>query len=243
MNDKISQILVIAATAGMLVFNWLAATGVLGGVETKVISDKNPTMITPAGYAFAIWSLIYAGLIAFSIYQSLPRNAGKYGTIRTLFLLSCVLNGAWLYLWAMESLVLCLIVIALLLVVLLAINSRLRTTDGPGEYWLVKAPFGIYAGWVTAATLVNLMIVLASKGSVLATMPAVAASLIFIAAAAGIFVRIIFANHMYPLAIAWALTAIAVKQSGATLIVASCAVGVIACLIAAVSFVMETEKG
>lgn len=240
MNPRIQQLLVPVATVGTIIFNWMAATGILGGVETKIISDKNPTLITPAGYAFAIWSLIYIGLIAFSIYQALPRNAGKYAAIRTLFLLSCVLNGAWLYLWALESLVLCLVVIALLLVVLLAINSKLRSTEGTGEYWLVKAPFGIYAGWVTAATLVNLTIVLASKGSTLASMPAVAASFIFVAAAAGIFFRIIFANHMYPLAIAWALTAIAVKQSGATLIVASCAVGVIACLIATVSFVMET---
>ena len=46
-------------------------------------------------------------------------------------------------------------------------------------------------------------------------------------------------NYFYPLAIAWALTAIAVKQSGKTLIVAAAAIGVIACLIAAVSFVMN----
>ncbi len=242
MDSRIRQLLIPLATVGTIVFNWMAATGILGGVVTKVISDKNPTMITPAGYAFAIWSLIYVGLIAFSIYQALPGNAGKYGAVRTLYLLSCVLNCAWLYLWAMESLVMCLVVIALLLIVLLAINSRLRSTEGAGEYWFVKAPFGIYAGWVTAATLVNLMIVLASQGSGLAKMPAVAAVFIFIAAAAGIFIRIIFANHLYPLAIAWALTAIAVKQSGATLIVAACAVGVIACLIATVSFVMDKNS-
>jgi hypothetical protein len=54
-----------------------------------------------------------------------------------------------------------------------------------------------------------------------------------------VIIRLKLANYFYPLAIAWALTAIAVKQSGKTLIVAAAAVGVIACLIAALSFVMN----
>ena len=77
MQEKLQQILVIVATVGMIVFNWLAATGILGGVDTGAISDKYDTHITPAGYAFAIWSLIYLGMIAFSIYQALPSQAAK----------------------------------------------------------------------------------------------------------------------------------------------------------------------
>jgi hypothetical protein len=49
-------------------------------------------------------------------------------------------------------------------------------------------------------------------------------------------------NYLYPFAIAWALTAIAVKQSGQTLIVATAAVGVIACLIAACTFVLNLNS-
>ncbi len=78
MNDKIRQISVIAATIGMIIFNWLAATGILGGIDTGAVSDKYDTHITPAGYAFAIWSLIYLGMIAFSIYQALPSKAESF---------------------------------------------------------------------------------------------------------------------------------------------------------------------
>ncbi len=238
MNDKIRQILVIAATLATLVFNWLAATGVLGGVATNAVSDNYPTRITPAGYAFAIWSLIYFGLIAFSIYQALPRNAEKFRALRTLYIVSSVLNCAWLYFWHQEALIVCLVVIALLLGVLLVINRQLVKTDTSGDYWLVKAPFGIYAGWVTAATLVNAMIVLVYLKLPVADATWLGVVFVFAAAACGIAVRILLTSYFYPLAIAWALTAIAVKQSGATAIVVSCAVGVIACLLAAVSFVM-----
>ena len=63
-----------------------------------------------------------------------------------------------------------------------------------------------------------------------------------IAAAFGVFIRVCLTNYFAPLAIAWALTAIAVKQSGNTLVVAAAAVGVIACLIAATSFVLNLKS-
>jgi hypothetical protein len=63
--------------------------------------------------------------------------------------------------------------------------------------------------------------------------------LIGLAAGLGIFFRIKMPAYIYPLPIAWALTAIAVKQSGNTAIVVACAVGVIACLIASFSFVVN----
>lgn len=239
MDSKSKQALVVVATVATLVFNWMAATGVLGGVATNVVSDNFPTRITPAGYAFAIWSLIYLGMIAFSAFQALPRNAVLFAPIRTLYIVSCVLNCAWLYFWHQQALVVCLALIVLLLVVLLAINQRLAKPVSVGENWLAKVPFGIYAGWVTAATLVNLMIVLVYLKQPVAETVWFGSVLIFVAAACGIAVRIALSSYFYPLAIAWALTAIAVKQSGTTLIVVSCAVGVIACLIAAVSFVMD----
>lgn len=73
-TDRFRAILVLAATIGTIVFNSLAAMGRVGGVTPAEISAKYQTMITPAGYAFSIWSLIYVGLIAFSIYQLLPAN-------------------------------------------------------------------------------------------------------------------------------------------------------------------------
>ena len=39
-SERIKQFLVIIATIGVLVFNWLAASGYLGGIDTGAVSDK-----------------------------------------------------------------------------------------------------------------------------------------------------------------------------------------------------------
>jgi hypothetical protein len=239
MNDKIQPFLVIIATVGMIVFNYFAATGFAGGVATNVPSDKYPTHITPSGYAFAIWSLIYFGCLAFSIYQALPSQIERFRSLRRIYIFSCVVNCAWLYFWSQEMIVVCLGVILILLGTLALINFKLKTTETNGEFWLAKFPFGIYFGWVTAATLLNAMIALVYLGLPLGYSIYASAAFIFIAGILGVLVRIKLTNYFYPLAIAWALTAIAVKQSGKTLIVATAAVAVIACLIAAISFVMN----
>lgn len=244
MNDRLKSILVVAATIGVIVFNWLASTGVLGGVDTGAISDKYPTRITPAGYAFAIWSLIYLGLIAFSIYQALARNLERFRPVRTVYILSCAANCAWLYFWHQDAILICLPVIFILLASLAYINIKLQNTESNGEYWLAKVPFGIYFGWVSVATILNTTIALVYLNIRLSDSATnlAGAGLILIAMVLGIIVRWKMRNYFYPLAIAWALTAIAVKQSGQTLIVAAAAIGVIACLIAALSFVMEMKS-
>jgi hypothetical protein len=241
MNDRLQPILVIAATVGMLVFNYFAATGILGGIGTGEVSDKYPTLITPAGYAFSIWSLIYLGCIAFSIYQILPSQLERFRPIRRAYILSCAANCAWLYFWSQEMMVVCLGVILILLVSVGYLSSKLRKTETSGEYWFAKFPFGLYFGWVTAATILNTAIMLVYLGVRVSESSAIlmGAGLLLVAGALGVFVRIKITNYFYPLAIAWALTAIAVKQSGKTLIVAAAAIGVVACLIAAASFVMS----
>ncbi|HEX8288601.1 MAG TPA: TspO/MBR family protein [Pyrinomonadaceae bacterium] len=244
MNDRLKSILVIAATVGVIVFNWLAATGVLGGIDTGAISDKYPTRITPAGYAFSIWSLIYFGLIAFSIYQALPKNLERFRNVRTIYILSCAANCAWLYFWQHEAILVCVAVIFILLASLAFINIRLQNTESSGEYWIAKVPFGLYFGWVTVATILNATIALVYLNVRVSDSAAnlSGAALILIAAALGVIIRWKMRNYFYPLAVAWAFTAIAIKQSGQTLIVASAAVGVVACLLAAISFLMEMKS-
>lgn len=236
-TDRLRAILVLAATIGTIVFNWLAAAGRVGGVTPAEISDKYPTLITPAGYAFAIWSLIYLGLTAFSIYQLLPANLSRFRNIRSLFIISCALNCGWIYFWHGDQIGVCLAIILCLLFVLFLINWKLQRQGRISEYWAVKAPFGIYFGWVTVATLVNFAVFLKYLSVELSTAAAVA--LILSAAALSVIVRFRMSNYLYPLAIAWALTAIGVEQSGQTLVVTAAAFGTIACMIATLTLVVN----
>lgn len=243
-TDRSRSILVIIATLGVIAFNWMAAAGRINNVTPDLISAKYPTPITPAGYAFAIWSLIYLGLIVFSIYQALPKNAERFRSIRTIYIVSCVLNCGWIYFWHHDMVLVSLGVIAALLATLLFINIKLQKSAMYSEYWAASAPFSIYFGWVTAAAIVNCFVALrylnvqmsAASETILAVV------CILFAGALGVIVRAKLTNYLYPLAIAWALTGIGVKQSGKTLIVAAAALGTVACLIAACSFVMNLNS-
>jgi hypothetical protein len=243
-SDALKQVLTIAATAGMIVFNWLSAAGYVGGVTPEMIFDRYQTFITPAGYAFTIWSLIYFGMIVFSIYQALPKTGERFRSVRSVYILSCAANCAWLYFWHQDQILICLFIIAALLATLLFINIRLRNAATNNEFWLTKAPFGIYFGWVTVAAMVNFVVALKYLNVAMSDSMAMilSSALILLAAVLGAVVSVKLTNYTYPLAIAWAVTAIAVKQSAHVLIVVAAAVACIVSLFAGLSFVLKAKS-
>ena len=79
----------------MIAVNGLAgSTTFLNGVTSGEVSDIYPTLITPAGFTFAIWGVIYTLLLIFTIYQAMPKNRDKpfLKQISLLFALSSIWN-------------------------------------------------------------------------------------------------------------------------------------------------------
>jgi benzodiazapine receptor len=244
MNERLKSILVIVATIGLIIFNGLGAKGHIGNFTPEMISDKYKTFVTPAAYAFAVWSLIYLGLIAFSIYQALPSKITRFRNVRIVYLFSCVFNCAWIYFWCSDMISVCLFVIFALLGSLIFINLNLRNSESKAETLFANTPFALYFGWITITAILNFTIWLVSLGiDSTETVSTVFACVLIVATVIlGAFMRSAISNSAYPLAVAWALTGIAVKQSGKTAIVFFCAFGVIASLISALSFVLKENS-
>jgi translocator protein len=233
--DKVSSFLVLLATAGMIGFNALASTGLINGVLTSDVSTRFPTVITPAGWAFSIWLVIYAGLSGFTVYQLLPAKLVEFRPVRTLYIVSCVLNCLWLWLWHSFQIAGSVVVIIGLWAVLLMLNSRLHGGAVPFlDGLLGKGVFGLYLGWVTAASLVNILVLLVSMEVNLlpAAWSVVGVIMILLAASAAVLARFKLRNFTFPLAIAWAAAGIVVA-SAAALVVG---------LVLAVSFVMDRKS-
>ncbi|MGA2682865.1 MAG: tryptophan-rich sensory protein [Candidatus Bathyarchaeia archaeon] len=91
----------IAAFIITLVVNGLAGVGVLNGRTTAQVSNLYSSLVTPAGYVFAIWGMIYALLFIFIIYQTLPSKKDKQfqKQVSGLFILSSLFNCIWIFLW------------------------------------------------------------------------------------------------------------------------------------------------
>lgn len=243
-REQIKRILVVIATAGVILINFLAAAGRINQTTPEQISDKYPTLITPARYAFTIWSLIYLGLIIFSIYQALPKYKDRFRSIRSIYILSCAANCAWIYCWHHDLPVVCVGIILVLLGSLALINLRLRAMTTDLDYWFIKFPFGLYFGWVTAAAILNITVALVSLNVRFSDLTASisGAVLMLVAATLGVIICLKLKIYSYSLAIAWALTAIAIKHGEQTLIVSAAAAGVGACLIASLTFLMNQES-
>ena len=118
----------ISAFIAVVIVNALAgATSLIGGRNTAQVSNSYPTLITPAGYVFSIWGIIYILLGVFVVYQALPSQKGKgfQSKIGWLFLLSSIANIVWLFLWQFEFLPLTVLVMFLLLASLIFIYVRI----------------------------------------------------------------------------------------------------------------------
>ena len=207
---------IIAFVATVIINGLAGSTTLIGGVNTAEISDANPTLITPAGYVFSIWGIIYILLAIFVIYQALPSQKEKEYTkkIGWLFVLSSTANIVWIFLWQYQILSASVILIFLLLATLIAIYLRLnigKSTASLREKLAVHAPFSVYLGWITIASIANVAVFLVSeKWDGFGISPETWATLIIIVALAiTLLVLATRRDIAYGLVIAWALTQVA----------------------------------
>jgi benzodiazapine receptor len=205
---------------GVLAVNTLSVTLPLGGNSTGEISDRYHTYLTLAGYAFSIWSLIYLLLAGFIIYQLRSDTGGRDSVQRigVWFVLSCIFNMGWLFLWHYLYIELSLAVMVLMLISLIVIYRRTRSITDPtsGEKWLVRLPFSIYLGWISVATIVNVSIVLDKNNwdgfGLSPTFWAVI--MLCVGAVLAVIVSFPHRDSIYPLVFVWAFIAIAMEQMG-----------------------------
>jgi len=205
-----------------IVINGLAGgTTLIGGRLTATVSDSNPTLITPAGYVFSIWGIIYILLGAFVIYQALPsrNNRGFTQRIGWLFVLSSIINIVWIFFWQFEYLVVSVVLIFLLLASLIAIYVRLgvgKSKVGLDDRLAVHLPFSVYLGWITVASIANVATTLVSLNWNGGGIHPETWAILVVAVALVITALMLITRKdvAYSLVIIWALVGIAVKQSG-----------------------------
>jgi benzodiazapine receptor len=239
---------ILAFILVVLVNSLAGSTTILGGKNTAQISDANPTLITPAGYAFSIWGIIYILLGIFVVFQALPSEKGKdyKKSIGWLFILSSILNIAWLFLWQFEYLSLSVLLMFLLLASLIFIYLRLnigKSKVGFREKLAVHVPFSIYLGWITIASILNVAVTLVSVNwGGYGVSPETWATLITIAAL--VIAMLVLATRRdiaYGLVIVWALVGIAAGQTGNQNIVTLAQASAVIVLIALAAIILFTK--
>jgi hypothetical protein len=156
------RILVALTVAAMIVMNILANALPFFGRGTGEVSALYPTLVTPAGYVFAIWGLIYIALIAYSAAQFIKPLATDPlpDALAWPLIVSNAANVVWLLLWQSLN-IFWTVPVMLVLLASLIVAYRIARKDRPAnpsalERWAVRAPLGLYLGWVSVATIANI---------------------------------------------------------------------------------------
>jgi len=165
MKNTFRQISVVLVLLVTITINILADALPINGLNTGQISDTFHVYFVPAGYVFAIWGLIYMGLLTYMVYQALPaqKDNPRLQATGWWVVLGGLANGLWIFLWHYEQFIGTLAAMLVLLASLIAVYLHLgvgKTKVSKTETCLVRIPFSVYLGWITVATIANVTDVL-----------------------------------------------------------------------------------
>lgn len=213
----INLILILAAFIMNIWANLAPLTGLsIGEISRQYFSE---VLIIPANYAFAIWGLIYLGLICLGIYGILPKNQDHplFKNMGYLLAISSFVQIIWVFLFQFRFFALSVLAMIGILIPLIILYQKLEINLMPislSERWLINYPISLYLGWISVATIINIASALNNinwKGAGIS--PLIwTIILLTLSSVLAIFLRIKRNDRVYPGVVIWALGAIAVKH-------------------------------
>ncbi len=121
---------------------------------------QNDPPVQPAGYAFAIWGVIYFWLLVsagFGLFKR--RDAPDWTGMRPALAVSLAVGAVWLPAAVLSPVLATVLIWAMLVPALIALSRSPQLDAG----W-ASLPIGLYAGWLSAASCVAIGLLLAGYG-------------------------------------------------------------------------------
>jgi hypothetical protein len=208
---------------GALYVNYFFASGVGGRETVGEVSDKYPTLITPADYAFSIWGLIYLlliGFVGFQWVEYIQRNTHEsLEKAGIWFSLANIFNGLWVVVWINGWLGFSVLIMFSLLfsLIQLVIRLKLEIWDAPIRIIVfVWWPICFYIGWIIIATVTNVAVFLQETAILSSLWNPQGWTIIMIAAAVGLYLFLALSRNMREASFVgvWGISAIAYRHWG-----------------------------
>lgn len=236
---KSRSIAALVAMAGVIVVNSLAVLLPINQMSTGAISDLYPNYFVPAGFTFSIWSTIYLLLFIFCGYTIWFAFSDQPNTkirqllpgLLNLFLLTCIINCTWIFLWHYLQIQVSLAVMLLFLITLILIYKKLLDNKAAlfgAAYFFLQVPFSVYLGWISVATIANTTAVLVASGYEGGFLSPINWAVVMMLAAVllGLLFLFRWKDKAYPLVICWALYGIYFKQGDISILAGTAAIGI-----------------
>ena len=234
-NDKLRQLLNVCFAVAQPVVAALAQLEITGP-SIGEISDRYPTYVVPAGYAFTIWNLIFALSLGYAVWQALPAERESPLLRRVGWLTASVMaaTSAWMLVFQRSLFTLSVAVMLWLLASLVGVVARAYrspATYSRAEAWLVYVTFSVFLGWITVAPVANIAQTLTAYGWDrwgVDTQAWGVVALLLAGVIASVATAAMRGNAPYALTVIWALIAVAVNQFSRTTPASSKMVGAVA---------------
>lgn len=199
---------------------WMNQQGVFGPTNGEV-SDRYPTLLVAAGYAFSIWGVIFLVDLIYAVWQFTgARRRDRALTLAAMpaaagFLFTTV----WMPLFSLGLFWACLLAIfGALACTAVALRHVVRHGRPDTHRWAHLA-LGLHTGWLSLAAFLNLAQVVVAN-ELLPTDRMLGWSLVVFAGAAAtvwLLNRTLHGHLPYVAAALWGLVAVYVKQSASAL--------------------------
>ncbi len=214
--------LVLLAAIAMPVVAWLTNTGTFGP-DNGTMSDRYPTLLVAAGYAFAIWGLIFLLDLVYAAWQltGTRKTDDTLARIAPWAAAGFALTTLWMPLFAMSQFWLCLLVIfgATACLIRCAMILSHDHTPQEGQWMWAWLPLSLHAGWLSLAVFLNTAQVVVAF-ELLPTQAMLPWTLVLFALAAALLLTVLIklrGNPWYALAAVWGLLGVHARQQASPL--------------------------
>jgi hypothetical protein len=218
-DAKMKAILVLSATVLFVIAPFLTP-GFAGFASDQLTYPVGNPAIQPAGYAFAIWGIIYAWLLVSAGFGLVKRDTDPdWDAGRWPLFISLAIGASWI------AVALSAPISATVLIIVMLITALWALFKAPAaDIWYLAVPLGLYAGWLSAASFVALATVLIGS---ISWLDAATGSWI------GLIAALIFASAVqsrlrtpsYGIAFLWALLGIIVENASGNVLFAGVTAG------------------
>jgi|GEM_PF-230642 len=235
-QDRWRQALTLILAVTQVVAPGLAIVAKLG-TPVGEVSNKFFSAVTPADYAFAIWGLIYPTCLAYGVFQALPaqRSNPLLRRIGWWAAAAFLANTVWIPAFQLEQFWLSVLIIGVTMTSLMGVLRgfiETRRKLSRAETGLALLPLSVFAGWITAATILNVTVALKATGwgADLLSPSSWGVLVALVVGALGSVVSLKSrGNWGYGLTLVWALLGIIVAQASSSVgVAAACGVSMVA---------------
>lgn len=183
-------------------------------------ADDPQTRVAAAGYAFAIWGVIFAGMLMFPIYLIAAKIPETPDLKRAI--LGLIIAGLASIAFVPISIYLSFtagwfdILAHLFSLIFAWVSLRRFAADNPQKHWAAFSLFGpsMYLGWISAATVISTALMAHEQGITLSDQTATIVSMVTLGVLAVIAILVTLKQDaVIGATIAWALIAVGVKQA------------------------------